>query len=282
MNKIVSKYISRILLVCLVCGFAVFQGCKSSRDITGSDYSKLEGDSRYDNIVEGYTDWKTLSISGKATIKAGAQLSSSIQIKMVKDEIIMISVRPMLGIEIAKLYLKKDSIVFIDKYNKLYVDEDLTALTNKLPFTLSTIQNMILNRAFLLDGTTMSAKTKKQVKLFDNKDGSLIITPKEQMPGFVYSFITDAENNITNLQVVQFSNSKTYNAEYRNFKLDAPYKMAEYIGMETIIGNKNIVLNLNLNASKARWNEPVDTDIELSKKYRKTTLKTYMELFNKR
>ena len=282
MNKMISKYISRILLVCLVCGFAVFQGCKSSKDITGPDYSKVEGSSRYDNIVSKYTDWETVSLNGKATFKAGAELNSSVQIKMVKDEMILVSIRPMLGIEIAKLYLKKDSVVFIDKYNKLYVEEDLTALTNKLPFTLSTIQNMILNRAFLLDGTTMSAKTKKQVKLFDNKDGSLIITPKEQMPGFVYSFITDAENNITNLQVVQLSNSKTYNAEYRNFKNDDTYKMAEYVGMETVIGNKNIVLNLNINTSRARWNEPVDTDIDLSKKYRKTTLKTYMELFNKR
>lgn len=282
MNKLISKYISRLLLVCLVCVFAIFQGCKSSKDITGQDYTNEETSNRYDDIVNSYTDWQTVSLNGKATLKAGSELNSAVQIKMVKDEMILVSIRPILGIEIAKLYLKKDSVVFVDKYNKLYVEEDLTALTDKLPFSLSTIQNMILNRAFLLDGTTLDEKTKCKVKLSDNQDGSLIITPKQQMPGLVYSFITDAENNITSLEVMHLADNKTYNAEYRNFKTNPPYKMAEYVGIKTVISNKNIALNLNLNSSKTRWNEPVDTDIDLSKRYHKTTLKTYMELFKKK
>ena len=134
MSKI--KFYISIVIIALI-----FVGCKTPKSSveTSKKYEGLEN--QYTALVSSYKAWNTLQTSGKINIDMGKKVSSSIQIKMEKGKSIFISIRPMLGMEMGKIYMTSDSIYMLDKMNKRYIAENgrakLSAFTplNPVPFT---------------------------------------------------------------------------------------------------------------------------------------------------
>ena len=53
-----------------------------------------------ETIIATLGGWQTLQTGGNIKLNAGSSFSSSIQVRMVRDEAIFISLRPVLGIEV--------------------------------------------------------------------------------------------------------------------------------------------------------------------------------------
>ena len=61
-------------------------------------------------IIATLEDWQTKQTSGHINLNAGTSFSTSIQMRMVRDKAIYISLRPVLGIEVGKLLITADSL----------------------------------------------------------------------------------------------------------------------------------------------------------------------------
>jgi hypothetical protein len=82
-------------------------------------------------------DFDYLTSRGKITYKDPTQeVSSSVDIRMKKDSIIWMSIKPMLGIEAARLVITKDSVMMIDRLNKTMVLLSFDSLNRKVNFPL--------------------------------------------------------------------------------------------------------------------------------------------------
>ncbi len=255
-------------------------GCKSSKTATeGDSGAGVETTKLLEEIAQSYKEWETFSTSGKITISGAMSFSTSMQLKMVHYKSISISIRPILGIEVAKLYIDKDSAVIVNKYHKVYTTIELENLTNVLPVNIGSIQDILLSRAFLLESGTL---TPDNIKKFNVKTQSgksdFILSPRKKNRQFSYEFEIDKEGKIEALNVYPAHSEKTYSAVYSDYDFTNEGKIAGNIALSTVIEDKNVVLGIKMNPSKTKWDGKVEDGISIGKSYRKVTIGELMSL----
>jgi len=123
-----------------------------------------------DAVIATLADWQTMQTSGNIRLSAGSTFSSSIQVRMVRDQAIYISLRPVLGIEVGKLIITADSLYAVDKVHKRYIAEKVSLLTGGIPVTVSDVQNIFLGRPFIIGKGTLSEDTKAYMTVSNEGD----------------------------------------------------------------------------------------------------------------
>ena len=84
----------------------------------------------FSKIVEQQPQFSTLTTRCSIVID---KLSSKAQIKMINGEYIQISVQPLLGIEMFRIIMTKDSLIVVDKINSVVARESISKISDKLP-----------------------------------------------------------------------------------------------------------------------------------------------------
>ena len=144
MNRI--SVILSILILSTLC----FYSCKSSKSSVEGESTAIP-DVTLQEMAQSYTDWNTYSTSGKLTLSGAASFSTSIQVKMTHNKSISISIRPVLGIEVAKVFVDNDSAVVIDKLHRVYTTIELERFKHILPVNIGNIQDIMLARPFTIN-----------------------------------------------------------------------------------------------------------------------------------
>ncbi len=248
-----------------------FVSCKSSHKTTAeNEYKGLS--EIFDNVTGSYGNWNTFTTSGKLSISFGKSFSSSMQIKMVKGKSISISIRPLLGIEMGRVYITGDSVYVIDKINKQYFAEKITSLTKDFPFDLNVLQNILLNRTFAIGEGYLTPSMKSKVNIDDIGSGIWSISPKRQHNGFTYSFLMN-KANLSSLEVLPVNLSKPCSVLYENFQPSDMGTLASTILVEASSGTKNYSLKFNIDISRINWDSPVNESVSIGANYKRIPLK---------
>lgn len=97
--------------------------------------------------------WRTMQTGGALTVGSDKkEFSSSMQLRMVAGRQIVISLRPLLGIEMGKMIIAGDSILMIDKWHKQYLLEPVSTITGGMPVTVDNLQDVFTGREFAAAG----------------------------------------------------------------------------------------------------------------------------------
>lgn len=222
-------------------------------------------------------DWRTFKSGGKVEIGSGSKsLNSSMQMKMLRNKSIYLSVRPMLGIEAAKMLINGDSILLVDKLHKRYVLEKASLLTNGVPVSVGALQDIFLGRAFELGKGSLTQELKEDFTA-SVKDNKIVLTPKNQFKGFDYNFVYDGRNNIVSLNVVPSNTgASTYSVTYRKIQGSVAGKVATEASVSTKLNGNS--LKLNLEYMDIMWNENFTIDTNIPKNYKRIEGKDIMQL----
>ena len=153
-----------------------------------------------DAVIATLGDWQTLQTGGNISLKAGSNFSSSIQVRMVRDQAIFISLRPMLGIEVGRLLITADSLYAVDKVHKRYIAEKVSLLTAGIPVTVSDVQDIFLGRPFLIGKGTLDEALKPQVTC-ENKGNAIVLSSNENYKGYSYAFSYDKSSETMRLDL---------------------------------------------------------------------------------
>lgn len=116
------------------------------------------------------------------------KISSKGYLKVIKDEAIQVSLAPALGIEMARLYVFKDSIYFINRLEKTVYVTNFQSISGKAGVNLnfSDLQNLLLNQ-FIFDPGALNIVSKKTdvidnkhiIKVEDEFNGTIVISDKD-------------------------------------------------------------------------------------------------------
>ena len=212
------------------------------------------------------------------TIDVGSSFSSGVQVRMVRDEAIFISLRPMLGIEVGRLLITADSIYVIDKVHKRYAAEKVSLLTAGLPITVSTVQDMFLGRPFIIGQGTLNQANKEKATL--TNDGAVsVLTPNDKYKGYSYVFTFNKSHNITSLNITPASASTSaYQVRYSNVKKTTAGNIAHTFRANGTVGKKRLTLELNYN--NIEWNGSVKIDHSLPSSYSRVNANQLLNLFS--
>lgn len=259
--------IHKQILIILSVTLLIATSCKTSQKASVVEY-KSE-DQRYNAVVNSYKDWSTLSTGGKVAIAGEQSFSSSMQLRMVKGKSISISIRPLLGIEMARIFITADSIYIIDKYHKMYVAEKITNFTQGLPLDINLLQDAFLNRVFIIGRGELTHSMHNMVEIKETGTQTWDIVPKNQLPEFIYSFAMNLSNNLTALNIMPEESQLPYSITYEDFKTTDIGTLASVVAITASQGTRSFSLKLNIDTSKIRLGETFNDSFDINPNYKR-------------
>ena len=269
-----------ITLAAMMTACGTFKKATSNTDTTTTNTTTPQGDytDPYDAVIATLGDWQTLQTGGNIKLNAGSSFSSSIQMRMVRDQAIYISLRPVLGIEVGRLLITADSLYAVDKVHKRYIAEKVSILTSGIPLTVSDVQDIFLGRPFIIGKGTMNEGVKAGITV--TREGNMVLlTPSEQYKGYGYTFTFDKNNRITSLDIVPVSSgTAAFQVKYSDVKGTTAGNIAHGINANATVDNKKMALSLTY--KDIDWNGNVKIDRSIPGGYSRMSARDLFSLFS--
>ncbi len=215
MNKRIT-YSSLIALFLLL----FLAGCKTSTKVAPVALGAYKSESEFiADIEEKAFDYETLMAKMNIELLLpGKNLTSRVDLKMIKDSVFQISVQPFLGIELFRAVISTDSIKLIDRMNKRYVAENYEQIKGqtRLEFNFYNLQALFTNQLFLPGQQTVTAKQFNKFRL--NQDGDYAQLQTKDAMGILYTFITDGEVKVLSTTISDTRQKFALCWRYKDFK----------------------------------------------------------------
>ena len=228
-------------------------------------------------ILATLGDWQTLQTGGNISLKGGSNMSSSVQVRMVRGRDIFISLRPMLGIEVGRLLITADSVYAVDKIHKRYIAEKVSILTAGIPVTVSDVQDIFLGRPFVIGKGTLDAAL--MLLMTSTREGnSTILAANEHYKGYGYAFAFDKSNRITSLNIVpDGSTTAAYQVKYSNVKATDAGNIAHGVDVNASVDKKQFAFSLSY--KNIDWNGNVKIDRSIPSGYSRMSANDLFSIF---
>lgn len=229
-------------------------------------------------IITTIGDWQTMQTSGNIQLSAGSSFSSSIQVRMLRDQAIYISLRPVLGIEVGKLIITADSLYAVDKVHKRYIAEKVSLLTSGIPVTVKEVQDIFLGRPFIIGKGTLGKDNKEGMNV-TQEGKATTLSPREHYKGYGYTFTFDKSNRITSLDIVpEGSTTPAYQVKYSDVRSTTTGPIAHDINASANIEKKKMAISLSY--KNIEWNGKVKIDMGIPGNYSRMSARDLLSMFS--
>lgn len=258
----------------------LLSGCKSSQKVATVEAGDAKAHAEFfDSMREKGFQFETLSARMNAEILIpGQEMSSRVDMKMVRDSAFVLSVIPALGIEIFRLAVDLDSIKIIDRINRRYLAESHTRLKGQTPigFNYNNLQSLFVNHLFYPGEEKVTPAIYNRFLL--NQEGSRAeIRAKDKM-GLSYIFMADGEEKLLSTYITNQSESFALQWVYSDFRItdEQPFPMR----MDMNLFNQGVSKGgLKLGFSRVQTNIPVQIEVTIPEKYKRVTFAEIMKMF---
>ncbi|MBD5356051.1 MAG: DUF4292 domain-containing protein [Bacteroides sp.] len=224
-------------------------------------------------VTDSWTDWETVSISGKLKMP-GLSINPSLKVFMEKDSVIRISLRaPLMG-EVGRAEIEGDTILVVNKMKKAYVKESIENVLTNYPITLSDLQSLLLGRVAIPGLGLLGVDTAEGIDIYPDEADQYYIMPAQEyeLEEFQYAYLLDCDLMIKKLMVIPVAKPDSYvNLDY--LYDDKGYEIIiTYQSPEKIYGGSLIFDNPTEEGS------PIEP-LKLNNKYRQVTFQQFMKSF---
>ena len=271
-----QKYTWCILLLLIIGVYS----CKSTKRITQAD-SALEDKTSselFKDILFKGLEYKTFSSKLNMTISTGTKtLSSKGSLRIVNNEAILLSVQPLFGIEMFRLYVEPEHIIILDRMNKRYVKESFEDIKGKNPvgFNFYTLQSLFTNNLFIPEKSSVSLKDYKTFR-YSEGENNYILAARDKKSNIDYTFSINGNDQITLTELNMPANHYSLQWNYDQFtlmnNLFFPYEM------KIVASTQKRNLNTNISLSSISLNESLSLDTSIPDSYTKVELKDVLKM----
>ena len=266
----------KYFLTLLLCGsllLSLLMGCKSSKKTvstvtTGGVKSQVEF---LESMERQSFQFETMTARLNVELAMGKQeLSSRVDLKMVKDSLLHLSIVPLLGIEIFRIELTQDTIRVMDRMNKHYLIENYAELKGQTPiaFNFHNLQALFTNHLFIPGESSVSPEHYNRFKL--SQDGSMTEIKIKDAMGLLYTFTADAEEKLLSTHASDEKEQYALNWEYADFRA-VEEQLFPMLMDVNILKEGSSVGGMKISYSRIQLNEPIKANFNISAKYRRIT-----------
>jgi hypothetical protein len=266
MGKEVKGIVGFVFLVFLLAG------CKTSTKIGTADVAGVKAHADFfDSMRKQAFQYETFSARTNVELDAANKsFSSRVDIKMVRDSALQLSVQPLLGIELFRAEFTREGITIIDRMNKRYVSESYAALKGKLPVTFNyyNLQALFSNHLFIPGEQEITRKQYNRFKL--KQEGSAAEIRIKDAMQLLYTFLADGEEKLLSTCVTDNSEQYALQWLYTDFRMadGQPFPMLMDV---RLLDNGSPAGQMKIYFSKIRTNTPVKIDTSIPDKYMRVT-----------
>lgn len=280
--KMKTYTISRYTLGFILLLFMGIYSCKSTQRIvqTESELEDKTSSDLFEDIL--YGDLKYASFSSKLNMTistASKTLSSKGNLRIVHNRAIQLSVQPLFGIEMFRLYVEPEFIIILDRMNKRYVKESFDEIKGKSPigFNFYSLQSLFTNSLFIPEHSIVTIKDYKKFKYLQSSD-NYILSARDRNSQIDYSFCVNGNDQITltELYMPAKDYSLTWNyGEFAQLKdLFFPHEM------EIAVSTPKTKLDTSISLSSITLDEPLTLDNSIPSSYTRVELKEVLKLLS--
>jgi hypothetical protein len=194
-------------------------------------------------------------------------------IGLIRDSIIVISVIPLLGYEMARVYCTKDSILVIDRidksFYKLGIDDQLKKLNLSANYDM--LQSILMNKPFIYKESSTDRFHENKVVL---REGEYVLRSEEKIRDKLYfqqELVVDATHfGIKRIGINDYVRKEEIHIDYDLFSQYEDFYLPEVITVSSNI--QNISLSVEMNIGDIEVNQMINAGIRIPSKYKKLNL----------
>lgn len=262
---------------------SILAGCKGGKELATGQPVSQEVRNNFETLLASYPEWTTFSSKGSADLSLGSSgsLSATTQVRMVRGESLQISVRVFLGIEVARLYMTRDSLFVIDKMQRRYVAGSLADLGAQLgqKLSLTTMQDALLGRIFLLNSTSDGCRI-EDFEVVESGSSRWSLLPREQDARFGYRFDLNG-TRLLSTKLNSADGSKSFVCHYGDFVKQGTSDNFPTTMQLALTGlSLPLSLNLKYDASSVAWNGKLSVEKPDLSRYTRMTVTQLLKEFS--
>lgn len=238
-----------------------------------------ENNQLFSDINTNTFDFNTFSSRLNMSLTSGTRsVSSRANLRMIKDSAILISVQPLFGVEVVRLYIDPNNILILDRMNKRYVKESLISLKEKYPvgFDFYTLQSILTNSPFVSGKSSVEDSDYRKFNITQTSDLNYYLTSKDPESDIEYSFTVNGNDRITFTHLMQYKKQQSLQWAYDNFAIlgnnSFPHKM------NAVITSKSRKIDAEFLFSEIVTNVPVQITSQVPGSYSKTSLDEILKI----
>ncbi|MDR1161217.1 MAG: DUF4292 domain-containing protein [Tannerellaceae bacterium] len=277
-NFPLSSSVPNVLIVLIVLFF--FAGCKTSTKVGKVDVAGAKAHQEFfDSMQKQAFQYETFFARANVDLDVpGKSYSSRVDIKMVRDSALQLSVQPLLGIELFRAEFTREGLTVIDRMNKRYVSESYAALKGKWPvaFTYYNVQALFSNHLFIPGEQEIARQQYNRFKL--KQEGSTAEIQIKDAMQLLYVFMADGEEKLLSTYVTDPSEQYALQWLYTDFRMadGQPFPMLMDI---QLLDKGSPAGQMKLYFSKIQTNIPVKIDTSIPDKYKRVTFAQIVKSF---
>jgi hypothetical protein len=185
-------------------------------------------------------------------------------IRLQKDSVFMLSVSPLLGIELFRLRATNDSVGYIDRYYKSYSINDLSFFERKyrIPGNFDVLQSILLASNNTLSSSTPDRKVFSETKEFYRYDYFF----DEDNSRYSIEFFYSKSLKLNRILLTDFSNNSTVSVDYKSYFNEPGLQNIPQFLRITLVQSKTMA-TLELDFKKAELNKTLNFPFTISDNY---------------
>jgi len=226
-----KRYICKTLFLCAL--LALFTGCRARQQVIRSDTHVADKtpSELFSDIIANHFQYNTFSARLNISLQSG--MSSRANIRIIRDEALRISVQPLLGIEMFRLYVSPEWVVMVDRMGRRYVQENIASLQEVFPagFDFYTLQALFTNALFVPHRNYVVQRDYRHFHISLTYDMQYFMQAGDYRSGSRYSFLVNGDDRIT-----------IANLEHRDIFLNWRYDNFAMVGNHAFPHRMNVEL----------------------------------------
>lgn len=251
----------------------LLNGCKSKNIPTGGEIANTKELNEFVASMQSQeVKFNTLSAKLNVNLQLpDKEMSSRVEMKLVKDSALQLSIQPILGIEIFRIELNKDSVKVMDRINKRYVAEGYSKLKEQftIDFNFYNLQALFINQLFVPGYKEMDSYLYKHFKL--ERNGLITWLNTKDKTDLQYLFKADNEEKLLSTQIEDPSGLYKLIWNYTNFQpVVSSCLFPRIMEISFMKGNSNQG-GMDISYSRIQLDRTLNMDFSIPAKYKRIT-----------
>lgn len=272
--------LSKYLIVLLLVLFVGIYSCKPKERIVqaASELEDKTNSNLFEDILENEVRYSTFSSKLNMSFSTGRKvLNSRATLRIVRNEAIQLSIQPIFGIEMFRLYIQPDCIIILDRMNKRYVQETYDDLKKEYPigFNFYTLQSLFTNALFIPEQSNVLIDDYNKFRYLQSSDNYLL-SGRDKLSDINYSFCVNGNDQITLTQM--YMPAKKYSLEWSYDEFTLVEKLFFPFKMKVSASSQEVNLNTSISLSSINFDESLTLDSSIPSSYTKVELKEVIKL----
>lgn len=270
MRRINGIVVSCLLLVTLL----GFYGCKSAKVPGGKEKVNTKELKEFvASMQEQEPAFRTFSARLNVDLQTGDKtMGSRVELKLVKDSALQLSVQPFLGIEVFRMELTPDSVKVMDRMNKRYVAEGYTALKEEWPidFNFYNLQALFVHQLFLPGEQEVEGVHYDQFRL--DREGAITRLHARDRMDLRYCFEANSSEQLLSTLITE--GNGRYSLLWKYLSLEAQPSVAWLFPLQMQVSFRDEGIRkggMDIRFSRLQWDKPLNMDFSVPAKYKRIT-----------